>query len=93
MRSFYARRSQKRKKDSQAISLFCAFGICRCKSCSKNVDEIDPCVYFDELKSYTVLITLQFKTKDTQSGFENVFIPLTLLDYTTAWQPIPPRTQ
>jgi hypothetical protein len=32
--SFYVLRSQKRKKDSQVVNLFCAFGICACKSCS-----------------------------------------------------------
>ncbi len=39
---FYERRSPKRKKYSQAVSLFCAFGICNCKSCTQNVDEIEP---------------------------------------------------
>ncbi len=32
----------KAQKDSQVVSPFCAFGICAHKSCSKNVDEIDP---------------------------------------------------
>jgi len=32
----------KRKKDCKVISLFCALGICACKSCSKNIDEIEP---------------------------------------------------
>jgi len=91
----FMRADPKRAKKTVKPSVFFVLlgFVHRCKSCSKNVDEIDPCVYFDELKSYKVLITLQFKTKDTQSGFENVFIPLTLLDYTTAWQPTPPRTQ
>ncbi len=40
--SFYASRSQKRKKDSPVVSIFYAFGICSCKSCPQNVDEIDP---------------------------------------------------
>ena len=31
--SFYTRRSQKCKKDSHVKQLFCAFGICWCKSC------------------------------------------------------------
>ena len=31
--SFYARRSQNRKKDSQVKQLFCAFGICAHRSC------------------------------------------------------------
>ncbi len=43
MSSFYTHRSQKRKKDSQVAGLFYIFGICACKSCSKNIDEIDPC--------------------------------------------------
>ncbi len=42
MYSFYARRSQKRKKDSQVVNLFYAFGIYERKSCTKNVDEIVP---------------------------------------------------
>ncbi len=40
--SFYASRSQKRKKDSQVVILFYAFGIYQHKSCTQNVDEIDP---------------------------------------------------
>jgi len=40
--SVYAHRSQKCKNDSQVISLFGAFGIYGRKSCSENVDEIDP---------------------------------------------------
>jgi len=32
----------KAQKYSKVVSLFCAFGICACKSCTKNVDEIDP---------------------------------------------------
>ena len=43
MSSFYARRSQKRKKDCQVKQLYCAFGICARKSCSYNLGEIDPC--------------------------------------------------
>jgi len=39
--SFYMRRSQKRKKDWQLDCLFCAFRICKRKSFSYNVDEID----------------------------------------------------
>jgi len=39
--SFYKRKSLKRKKYSKVVSLFCAFGICECKNCSWNVDEID----------------------------------------------------
>ncbi len=40
----YMCRSWKHKIYSQVVSLFCAFGICACKSCSWtwNVDEIDP---------------------------------------------------
>ena len=41
-RSFYSRRLQKGQKYNQADSLFCAFGICVCKSCLLNVGEIDP---------------------------------------------------
>ncbi len=36
------------KKNSQAVSLFCAFGICERKSCTLNVGEIDP-KWFDFL--------------------------------------------
>ncbi len=39
--SYYAWRSQKRKKDSQVVRLFCAF-VKSCKICSQNVDKIDP---------------------------------------------------
>jgi len=39
--NLHAQRSQKRKKYSQVVGLFCAFGICACKSCSCNVCEID----------------------------------------------------
>jgi len=39
--SFYACRSQKSRKVSQVVSLYCAFRICECKSCAQNVDEID----------------------------------------------------
>jgi len=35
--SFYLHRSQKRKKDTKVVSLFCSFGICVCKSRSWNV--------------------------------------------------------
>jgi hypothetical protein len=41
MSRFYARRFQKRKKDSQVVNLFYAFGIYERKSCTLNVDEID----------------------------------------------------
>jgi hypothetical protein len=40
--SFYKRRFQKHKKTVNSSVSFCSFGICLCKSCSKNVDEIDP---------------------------------------------------
>ena len=40
--SFYKRRSQKHKKDSQVKQLYCAFGICAHKSCLQNAGEIDP---------------------------------------------------
>jgi len=30
------------KKYIQAVSLFCTFGICECKSCQEYVGEIDP---------------------------------------------------
>ncbi len=40
MSSFYAQRSQQRKKYSQAICLFCIFGTYVCKSCLQNVDKI-----------------------------------------------------
>jgi len=43
MHSFYAGRSQKRKKYSQAINLFWAFGIFAPKGLRKCVDEIDRC--------------------------------------------------
>jgi len=39
--SFYACRSQKRKKDWQLECHFCVLGICNHKSCTYNVDEID----------------------------------------------------
>ncbi len=43
MSSFYTHRSQKRKKDSQVVSLFlCFWDLHAPKSCSFNVDEIDP---------------------------------------------------
>jgi hypothetical protein len=38
--SFYACTSQKWKKDSQVVSLFCALGICAHKSCLQYIDEI-----------------------------------------------------
>jgi len=31
------------QKDSKVVSIFCSFGICVCKSCSENVDEIGNC--------------------------------------------------
>jgi len=42
MSSIYTCRSQMRKKTVESCQSFCAFGICMHKSCSKNVDEIDP---------------------------------------------------
>jgi hypothetical protein len=36
----------KAQKDGQIVSLFCAFGIFASKSCSYNVDEIDPWTLF-----------------------------------------------
>jgi len=44
-------RSQKRKKYSQVVGLFCAFEICASKCCSFKVDEIDPRGYnFEDSK-------------------------------------------
>jgi len=40
--SFYQPRSIKYKKDWLLDCIFCTFGICACKSCSQNIDEIDP---------------------------------------------------
>ena len=40
--SFYVRRSQKRKKDSQVWQLFALLGSARVKAARKYVDEIDP---------------------------------------------------
>ena len=40
--SFYARRSQKCKKDSQLKLLFVLLGSARVKALQQNIDEIDP---------------------------------------------------
>jgi len=40
--SFQTHRSQKPKTDWRLDCIFCAFGICVRKSCSLNIDEIDP---------------------------------------------------
>jgi hypothetical protein len=57
MYSFYARRSQKRKKDSQVVNLFYTFGICERKSCTKNIDEIDPVLNWKgEIDPYATII-------------------------------------
>ena len=42
MRSFYACRSQKRKKDSQLKQLFAILGSAHLKAEHKHVDDIDP---------------------------------------------------
>ena len=42
MRSFYARRSQKRKKDSQVKQHFALLGSVGVEAECKQVDEIDP---------------------------------------------------
>ncbi len=47
MRSFYARRSQKRKNSVKTLVSFYDFGIHTRKSCAKNIDEIDTRCYYD----------------------------------------------
>jgi hypothetical protein len=42
MSSFYMRGAQKRKKDSQVVSLFKLLGSVRAKAARKHVGEIDP---------------------------------------------------
>jgi len=42
MHSFYAPRSQKCNKDCDALTVFCALGICARKSFELNVGDIDP---------------------------------------------------
>ncbi len=51
MYSFYARRSQKRKKKLTFWLNSYTFGTYECKSCTLNVDEIDPCLGFFKISS------------------------------------------
>jgi len=69
--SFYVYRSQKSKKDSQVVSLFCTFGICAPKSCTKNVDEIDTwCQYHQQFTcSCFCSKVLRAAFKSLQFGF------------------------
>jgi len=48
LRAVFMHTVSKAQKDSEAISLFWAFGICSHKSCSWNVDEIDPWDQFNQ---------------------------------------------
>jgi len=42
LRAALLEKIQKAQKDLQLDCLFCTFGICMCKSCLWNIDEIDP---------------------------------------------------
>jgi hypothetical protein len=61
-------------KKTDGLTVFCAFGICARKSCSLNVDEIEPVeqllVILFAVLSCEVLITLELKNvKKVQSQF------------------------
>jgi len=50
-----------RKKYSQAVSLFCTFRICTCKSCTLNVVDINPSRAPTAWKSFKKLLSLIFQ--------------------------------
>ena len=67
MYSFYARGAQKRKKDSQVISLFMLLGSKSVKAEPKYVGEIEP-VYFIVMGAFFLVKLLSSIFKDDEIG-------------------------
>ncbi len=64
LRAAFARLDPESKKKIDNLTVFfCTFAICGCKSCSKNVDEIDPMRYVSWKRKIAILaqIKLEFR--------------------------------